>query len=188
MLIGGPSATTALVIEQARNMGYKGGFMLVDQAKQDYIAVLLKGTKIMGDLIGTAGVVSIPFDGAKAFDKKYTATYKRMVTWECALNYTGMHALAKAIVTAGSVDNAYAIRAAFPKALDPPMLGDKYPNSVFGVTDTGRMLIMASVQTVTNGKFDPSVLYAWWPKTQKEFETARELGRTPQNEVIWLKR
>lgn len=188
MLIGGPSATTALVIEQARTMGYKGGFMLVDQAKQDYIAVLLKSTKIMGDLIGTAGVVSIPFDGAKAFDKKYTATYKRMVTWECALNYTAMHALAKAIVAAGSVDNVYAIRAAFSKALDPPMLGDKYPSAAFGVTDTGRMLIMASVQTITNGKFDPSALYAWWPKTQKEFETVKELGGTPQNEVIWLKR
>lgn len=190
MLIGGPSATTALVIEQARSMGYKGGFMLVDQAKQDYIAVLLKGTKIMGDLIGTAGVVSIPFDGAKTFDKKYTTTYKRMVTWECALNYTGMHALAKAIVTAGTVDDVYKIRAAFPKALDPPMLGDKYPNAVYGVTDAGRMLIMASVQTVTRGKSDPSVLYAWWPQTQKEFDRlvvqAAVGGGT--NPVYWLKR
>ena len=190
MLIGGPSATTALVIEQARSMGYKGGFMLVDQAKQDYIAVLLKGTKIMGDLIGTAGVVSIPFEGAKTFDKKYTTTYKRMVTWECALNYTGMHALAKAIVTAGTVDDVYKIRAAFPKALDPPMLGDKYPNAVYGVTDAGRMLIMASVQTVTRGKSDPSVLYAWWPQTQKEFDRlvvqAAVGGGT--NPVYWLKR
>ncbi|HPC87040.1 MAG TPA: ABC transporter substrate-binding protein [Smithellaceae bacterium] len=190
MLIGGPSATTALVIEQARSMGYKGGFMLVDQAKQDYIAVLLKGTKIMGDLIGTAGVVSIPFDGAKIFDKKYTTTYKRMVTWECALNYTGMHALAKAIVAAGTVDDVYKIRAAFPKALDPPMLGDKYPNAAYGVTDAGRMLIMASVQTVTRGKSDPSVLYAWWPKTQKEFDklVVQAAVGGGKNPVYWLQR
>ncbi len=190
MLIGGPSATTALVIEQARSMGYKGGFMLVDQAKQDYIAVLLKGTKIMGDLIGTAGVVSIPFDGAKVFDKKYTSTYKRMVTWECALNYTGMHALARAIVVAGTVDDVYKIRAAFPKALDPPMLGDKYPNAVYGLTDAGRMLIMCSVQTVTKGKSDPSVLYAWWPKTQKEFNKLNALGAVggATNALYWLQR
>lgn len=180
MLIGGPSATTALVIEQARNMGYKGGFMLVDQAKQDYIAVLLKGTKIMGDLIGTAGVVSIPFDGAKAFDKKYTATYKRMVTWECALNYTGMHALAKAIVTAGSVDNAYAIRAAFPKALDPPMLGDKYPNSVFGVTDTGRMLIMASVQTVTMENSTPRSCMPGGQKRKRSLKRPESWAERPR--------
>jgi branched-chain amino acid transport system substrate-binding protein len=113
MLIGGPSATTALVIEQARGMGYKGGFIMIDQAKQDYIAILLKGTKVMGNLIGTAGVVSVPFDGAKIFDKKYTETYKRMVTWECALNYSATHALARAIVAAQSVDDVYKIRAAF---------------------------------------------------------------------------
>lgn len=188
MLIGGPSATTALVIEQARSMGYKGGFMLIDQAKQDYIAILLKGSKVMSPLIGTAGVVSIPFDGATMFDKKYVRTYKRMVTWECALNYTATHALARAIVAAGTVDDVYKIRAAFSKALDPPMLGDKYPNAVFGITAAGRMLIMASVQTITNGKFDPSVLYAWWPETQKEFETAKRIGGTPQNEVLWLRK
>ena len=38
-------------------MGYKGGFIMIDQAKQDYIAKLLKGTKVMENLIGTAGVV-----------------------------------------------------------------------------------------------------------------------------------
>jgi branched-chain amino acid transport system substrate-binding protein len=187
MLIGGPSATTALVIEQARGMGYKGGFIMIDQAKMDNIAILLKGTKVMGNLIGTAGVVSVPFDGAKIFDKKYTETYKRMVTWECALNYTATHALARAIVAAGTVDNVYKIRAAFPKALVPPMLGDRFPNTVFGIADAGRLHIMNSVQTITDGKYDPSVLYARWPQTQKEFENVKRLGGTPQNEVLWLK-
>ena len=37
MLIGGPSATTALVIEQARGMGFKGAFIVIDQAKLDFI-------------------------------------------------------------------------------------------------------------------------------------------------------
>ena len=188
MLIGGPSATTALVIEQARSMGFKGGFIMVDQAKQDYIAILLKGTKVMSPLIGTAGVVSIPFEGATTFSKKYVPVYKRMVTWECALNYTATHALARAIVAAGTVDDVYKIRAAFPKALVPPMAGDKFPNGIFGVTNSGRMLILASVQTITNAKFDPSVLYAWWPETQKDFETVKTIGGTPQNEVLWLKR
>jgi len=187
MLIGGPSATTALVIEQARSMGFKGGFIMIDQAKQDYIAKLLKGTKLMGNLIGTAGVVSIPFDGAKIFDKKYVETYKRMVTWECALNYSATHALAKAIVAAGTATDVYKIRAAFPKALVPPMLGDKYPTSLFGILDNGRLHIMASVQTITNGISDPSVLYAWWPETQSEFDRVKQQGGTPQNEVFWLK-
>ena len=50
MLIGGPSGTTALIIEQVRNMGFKGGFMIVDQVRLENLMKLLKGT----DMIGTA--------------------------------------------------------------------------------------------------------------------------------------
>jgi branched-chain amino acid transport system substrate-binding protein len=186
MLIGGPSATTALVIEQARGMGYKGGFIMIDQAKQDYIAKLLKGTKLMGDLIGTAGVLSLPPVPGNNFDEKFTQTYKKMVTWECALNYTGMYALAKAIVAAGTVDDIYKIRAAFPKAF--PLLADKFPNEVFGINDAGRMLIFASVQTVTNGKSDKSELYAPWPKNQAEFDQLKKTTKTDRSVPMkWLK-
>lgn len=187
MLIGGPSATTALLIEQARGMGYKGAFMLIDQAKQDYIAKLLKGTKTMGNLIGTAGVSSIPFPGATVFEKKYTQQYKRMVTWECALNYTSVFALARAIEAAGTVTDAYKIRDAFSKALANGLLGDKFPNEEFGIEKNGRMHVAASVQTITNGKSDPTVLYVWWPKTQKEFETIKKRSATKQNEILWQK-
>ena len=188
MLIGGPSATTALVIEQARGMGFKGGFILVDQAKQDYIAQILKGTKLMGNLIGTAGVLSLPPAPGLVnnFDEMYTKTYKRMTTWECALNYTGMYALAKAIVAAGTVDDIYKIRAAFPKAF--PLLADKFPNEVFGIADAGRMLILVSVQTVTNGKSDKSELYAWWPKNQNEFDQVKKTTKTNKSIPLkWLK-
>lgn len=187
MLIGGPSATTALVIEQARGMGYKGGFIMIDQAKQDYIAKLLKGTKLMGNLIGTGGVVSVPFAGATIFEKRFTEQYKKMVTWECALNYTATHALARAIATAGTVDDIYKIREAFPKAMASGLLGDKFPNEEFGIEKTGRMYVAASVQTITNGKSDPSDLYVWWSKTQKEFDAVKKLTAAKQNPILWLK-
>lgn len=187
MLIGGPSATTALVIEQARGMGYKGGFIMVDQAKQDYIAKLLGGTKVMGDLIGTGGVVSVPMPGATIFEKKYTERYKKMVTWECALNYTAVHALARAIVAAGTATDVYKIREAFPRALATPMLGDRFPNEVYGITKEGRLHVAASVQTITGGKSNPSDLYVWWTETQKEFDFVRTTGMAKQNPVYWLK-
>jgi branched-chain amino acid transport system substrate-binding protein len=188
MLIGGPSATTALVIEQARAMGFKGGFMMIDQAKQDYIAKLLSGTSLMGNLIGTAGVVSVPFPGAASFEKRFVQQYKKMVTWECALNYTGMHALAKAIVAAGTVDDIYKIRAGFDKALTAaPMLGDKYPNEVFGITKAGRLWIAASVQTITNGKSDITSLHVWWPKTQTELDKVKSVTMAKQNPILWYK-
>ncbi|KAF0157065.1 MAG: branched-chain amino acid ABC transporter substrate-binding protein LivK [Syntrophaceae bacterium] len=187
MLIGGPSATTALVIEQARSMGFKGGFIMVDQAKQDYIAKLLGGTKVMGNLIGTGGVVSVPFPGATIFEKRYPEQYKKMVTWECALNYTAMHALARAIEASGTVDDVYKIRDAFPTALANGLLGDKFPNEVFGIEKSGRMHVAASTQTITNGKSDPSTLYVWWPKTQKEFDLVKKRSTAKQNESIWMR-
>jgi branched-chain amino acid transport system substrate-binding protein len=188
MLIGGPSATTALVVEQARSMGFKGGFMMIDQAKQDYMAKLLGGTQQMGNLIGTGGVVSVPMPGASTFEKKFVEQYKKMVTWECALNYTGMHALAKAIAAAGTVEDIHKIRASFDKALAAsPMLGDKYPNEVFGITKAGRLWIMASIQTITNGKWDPSELHVWWPKTQAEFDKVKSLSVAKKNPFIWYK-
>jgi branched-chain amino acid transport system substrate-binding protein len=110
-----------------------------------------------------------------------------MVTWECALNYTGMHALARAIVAAGSVDDVYKIRNAFPKALAVPMLGDKFPNEVTGINPAGRMHIAASVQTITNGQSDPSVLYVWWPETQAAFEIIKKQSVAKQNPIYWLK-
>ena len=188
MLIGGPSATTALVVEQARAMGFKGGFMMIDQAKQDYMAKLLGGTSLMGNLIGTGGVVSVALPAAPDFEKRFVQQYKKMVTWECALNYTGMHALAKAIVAAGTVDDVHKIRAGFDKALAAaPMLGDKYPNEVFGITKAGCLCIAASVQTITNGKLDVSTLHAWWPKTQAEFDNVVKLSTSKKNPFFWYK-
>jgi branched-chain amino acid transport system substrate-binding protein len=126
--------------------------------------------------------------GAKVFEKKYTKTYKRMVTWECALNYTAMYALAGAIVTAGTVDDVYKIRAAFPKALAVlPLLSDKFPTEEAGINDAGRLHIWLSVQTVTNGKSDPSVLYTWWPNTQKEFSAVKKQSKFIKNQIYWFK-
>ncbi|KAF0155832.1 MAG: branched-chain amino acid transport system substrate-binding protein [Syntrophaceae bacterium] len=177
MLIGGPSATTALVIEQARQMGFKGGFIMIDQAKQDIIAKLLGSTKIMGDLIGTGGVLSLPASpyAERPFDSRYTKAYKRMTTWECVLNYTAVHSLARAITAAGTATDAYKIRAAFPKAY--PMLADKFPSEFMGITAGGRVKIYGTVQTITKGVSDPSFLSCWWPKSQAEFDVILKMSK-----------
>jgi branched-chain amino acid transport system substrate-binding protein len=185
MLIGGPSATTALVIEQVRAMGFKGGLILIDQAKQDVIADLLKDTRLMGNLVGVASVASFRANPGQTFTEKFRQVNKRIATWEAAVNYTHMHALARAIVAAGTVDDVYQIRAAFPKAL--PLLSDKFPAEVFGITDTGRMLGFLVVQTMTNGKSDPTTMYAWWPKTKEEYEKIKKMSKTdPSVERKWL--
>ncbi|HQL00777.1 MAG TPA: ABC transporter substrate-binding protein [Smithellaceae bacterium] len=176
MLIGGPSATTALVIEQARTMGYKGGFLLVDQAKMDTIAQMLDGTRLMENVIGTASVKSIPLPVAASFDKKYRDSYRRINTWEAVMHYVSMHALAKAIAASGTQDDVYAVRAAFGKAM--PLLGDQYPGEAFGIAPSGRMQVQCILQTISGGKFSPGSAYIWWTQTPQEFENAKKLSKT----------
>lgn len=175
LLIGGPSAPTALVIEQARGLGYKGGFILIDQAKMDFIASILKSTKLMENVIGVAAVASIPSPAATSFDKKYTEIYKRMNTWEAALHYTATFALAKAMIAAGTVEDVTAIRAAFPKAF--PLLGDKFPTEFFGISDVGRVHLAAAVQMIKNGKYTNPDLYVWWFKNEKDIASVTKVTK-----------
>jgi branched-chain amino acid transport system substrate-binding protein len=115
MLIGGPSATTALVIEQARGMGFKGGFILIDQAKMDYIATILKGVKLMENTIGVAGAMTVTVPVSTAFEKRYVSATTAGHLGSPA-KYGGMIALSRAISGLGKVNDVDAIRAAFPKA------------------------------------------------------------------------
>jgi branched-chain amino acid transport system substrate-binding protein len=177
ILIGGPSGTTALAIAQAREMGFKGGFLIVDQAKMDVIAQMLDGTRLMENSIGTANANSLPVPAYAAYEKKYKDTYKKINTWEAVLHYQAMHALAKAIAAAGTQDNVYAVRAAFPKAF--PMIGDKYPAEIFTVSPTGRMLMPAVTQIVQGGKFSQADVYIWWTKTKEEFENIKKISKIP---------
>jgi branched-chain amino acid transport system substrate-binding protein len=184
MLIGGPSATTALVIEQSRNMGYKGGFLLVDQAKMDFIAQMLEGTSLMENVIGLMGFATAPGLSTPAFDKKYKANYRRLTTWEVASVYDSMIYLAKAIQAANTVDDVYAIRAAFPKAF--PLTSDKSNNEYHGISSTGRVYNMIGVQEIRSGKFLKSEMYVWWAKTQADFDKAQKVTKFPVK-LKWLK-
>lgn len=172
MLIGGPSATTVLVIEQSRSMGYKGGFLLIDQAKIDYIAQIMEGTSLLENVIGVSGYTGSPALATPAFDKKYKANYKRLPTWETVQHYDSIHSLAKAIQAANTVDDVYAIRAAFPKAF--PQLADKFPQEDHGISSAGRLYSIAGVQSIKNGKFTRPDLYVWWTKTPVEFDKVKK--------------
>lgn len=186
MLIGGPSGATAMVIEQARNMGYKGGFILIDQARQDYIAKMLNGPKLMGNTIGPAAADYMPPRPTQKFIERYRAEFKKPGAMESAVNYTLMYVLSKAIVAAGSADDVYKIRAAFPKAL--PVLADKFPMETKGISEDGRFYIYSSTQTITDGKFDDPIVYAWWPKTQEEFDQVAKTSQMDKRvQKRWLK-
>lgn len=186
MLIGGPTGATALVIEQARGLGFKGGFILIDQPRQDHIEKLLGSTKLMGNTIGPAAADYMPPRPSQKFIERYRAEYKKAGAMESAVNYTLMYVLAKAVTAAQTVDDVYKIRASFTKAL--PVLADRFPMEIKGITEEGRFLIYSSTQSITDGKWDPPVVYVWWTKTQAEFDEVDRLSQLDKRiQKKWLK-
>jgi branched-chain amino acid transport system substrate-binding protein len=175
-VIGGPSAPTALVIEQARGMGFKGGFILIEQARPDYVAHILKGYKLMNNVISQTAVDNMPFPGTAQFDKRYKKSYKIMNTLGTIQNYNGMHALARAISAAGTVDDVVAIRAAFPKAF--PMLGDKFPAEMHGISKTGLIYSLSYVQMVKGETYKKPDVYAWWINSPNEFNRLKKITKS----------
>ncbi|HOJ52905.1 MAG TPA: ABC transporter substrate-binding protein [Syntrophales bacterium] len=184
ILIGGPSSTTALVIEQARSMGFKGGFILIDQAKMDYIADILKGYKLFGNTIGVAGATNMWTPILDSWVKNYRAAYKRRPTSESLRNYGAMIALSRAIVAAGTPTDVKAIRAAFPKIF--PILGDKVPTELYGIQPHGRMMMAGAVQKVVQGELKPPVQYYHWIKSDKEWQEINKITKY-KTERRWLK-
>ena len=113
MFIGGPSEPTALVAKQARDLGFEGGFLIMDQAKLDEMATVLGGDySLLEGAISTTPLVKSEFPGTAEYVKKYKENNDRDPSAESAFHYVSMYVLAEAMKAAGTVDDTKAIMAA----------------------------------------------------------------------------
>ena len=148
LFVGGPSQPTALVIKAAREQGFKGGFIVMDQAKFEQMDTLIPATY----LNGSVGVLPTKeFPGTSIFVNQYQKVYKKIPTSEAGLNYMGMNVLAKAMELAGSTEPK-AVREkldAAAKAL--PLSKSVY--KLMGVTDIGHVDAEFTIASVRNGKY-----------------------------------
>lgn len=159
LLVGGPTQPTALIVEQAKGLGFKGGFIVMDQAKIDGMAEQI-GIDKMENCIGVAPVEE-PFPATPEWSEKYEQEYNRTATWESAINYTSMFILKNAIEKAGTADDPNAIRNALAEAL--PVSGDEFPVGIDGIEDTGLMHMPSAITLVKNGEYTmANDLIYWW--------------------------
>lgn len=113
LFIGGPSEPTALVAKQARDLGFEGGFLIMDQAKLDEMAAVLGGDyALLEGAISTTPLVHTEFPGTAAYIEKYKENNDRDPSAESGFHYVSMYILAEAMKAAGSVDDTKAIMAA----------------------------------------------------------------------------
>ncbi|MFW6297844.1 MAG: ABC transporter substrate-binding protein, partial [Desulfosalsimonas sp.] len=184
LLIGGPSEPTGLVIEQARNLGFEGGFILVDQAKMDYIAnVVFDGDlSLMDNTVGVLRVLDLPSQVVKDFNTRYEEEYEEHNTFETMLNYSALNLVVDAMKEAGTVDDPKAIKAAIPKVL--PQSDEDVPAPYLGTLDT-KLLVAATAGVIEDGKYAKAYQYLWWPEDEAAFEKYKEMAPSGV-ETRWL--
>ena len=155
MFVGGPSEPTALVVKQARELGFKGGFIVMDQAKMDEMAKVTNGLSMLEGSIGVMPLVNDTRPAAQAYNAKYKKLHDgRDATTEMSLNYTMTWALANAMKLAGTTTDSAAIRAKIPEAVKA-LPKDVNPNEVEGIDAKGGSVADTVVGWVQNGKIAP---------------------------------
>jgi len=156
LFIGGPSQPTALVIRAAREQGFRGGFLIMDQAKFMEMLEIVS----MQDVEGALGVYPqefYPTEGTPGWVARY---YRRFgddapsPTSEIAINYQGLHLVVRAMELAGTTTDPVAIRDSFGEAARS--LPDEL--RIFdmnGVTGSGHLARAVFAAHVLNGEFVP---------------------------------
>tara|TARA_R100000458_G_C8227317_1_gene210019 strand:- start:483 stop:1079 length:597 start_codon:yes stop_codon:yes gene_type:complete len=150
MFVGGASEPTGLVMQQARQLGFQGGFIVMDQAKLDEIAAVTGGLDLLEGAIGVVPLSEYEGEAAKAFVERYKQAHGKVPGSEAAYNYLAFHTLAKAMELAGSTDPQQ-VRAKMAEAISA--LDPKYNlYSIQGITDKGGFITPTTMAVVEDGK------------------------------------
>lgn len=152
LFIGGASEPTGLVVKQARELGFKGGFVIIDQAKMDEMSQVTGGYAALEGSIGVLPVVDDPAPDTKAFVERFRKMYSgRNPSSEVSLNYTAVHATVQAMKLAGTVTDAIKIRASLDKAMKA-LAPANNPHGLDGVDERGGSLANTRVAVIDGGK------------------------------------
>jgi branched-chain amino acid transport system substrate-binding protein len=117
LFVGGASEPTALVIKQARELGFKGGFIVMDQAKMDEMATVLGGYELLEGMIGVIPLTEYGGDAAPGFIEKYEQQHGKIPGSEAAYHYQSLNVFVQAMKEAGTVEDPKAIYAKIGDAL-----------------------------------------------------------------------
>ncbi|WP_096225308.1 ABC transporter substrate-binding protein [Geobacillus sp. FJAT-46040] len=154
LFIGGPSEPTAKVVKQARELGFKGGFIVMDQAKLDEMKRVVGSYEMLEGAIGVMPLVESKEPGAPQFVENYRAKYNAEASSESAYNYLALYAFVEAMKAAGTVDDPAAIREHMNEGLKN-IPKDKQVYVVPKVGDDGGFESKIIVAAVENGKVVP---------------------------------
>jgi branched-chain amino acid transport system substrate-binding protein len=154
LFIGGASEPTAKVAKQARELGFKGGFVVMDQAKLEEMAAVTGSLDVLEGAIGVLPLVDLEFPGVPNFVKNFEAKYKEKPSYEAGLNYIALNVFVEAMKAAKSVDNPEIIRQHMQDGLDN-LPAEKEIFDYPRIEENGAFVANLVVGAVENGKIVP---------------------------------
>ncbi|KDE48846.1 ABC transporter substrate-binding protein [Geobacillus sp. CAMR5420] len=154
LFIGGASEPTAKVAKQARELGFKGGFIIMDQAKLDEMKRVTGSYDMLEGSIGVMPLVESDQPAVPEFVKNYRAKFNEDPGSEAAYNYLALYAFVEAMKAAGTVDDPQAIREHMNDGLKN-IPDEKKVYNVPSIGDDGGFESEIVVAAVENGKIVP---------------------------------
>ncbi len=154
ILLIGASEPAALIVKQARELGFKGRFLLADQAKMEEMTKIVSMDKMEGT-IGLTPLFDRPIKDAPLFTKAYKKRFgeNEACTTETAQHYESLALLVYAMEIAGTTTDVAKIRAAMPKVFPLEKRGFLVPSGLFALRDNGAEIRIVYGTEVVNGKF-----------------------------------
>lgn len=153
LFLGGPSEPTALIIKQARELGFKGGFILMDQVKLDEMAVVLGGYELLEGAVGVTPLQDYGSEATESYVQRYRKIHKAAPGAEAGLNYFATYMLAEAIKLADSATDVKAIRSKIGEAIKS-MPSEYNLYEVEGIDKGGALNGILTVAIVKDGKVE----------------------------------
>jgi len=153
IMLYGPSEPSALIINTARELGFKGGFLLGSQCKLDEMAKVAS-LQVLSPSYGVCPVSMMPLAGVKDFSKRYEQKFHNLSTSESGYNYEVMYIFAEAMKKAGTVTDLNKIMASIPQVI--PM-SKHMVRGIHTMTKEGQFLSANYIMGVVDGKFIPPI-------------------------------
>ncbi|WP_240339650.1 ABC transporter substrate-binding protein [Halobacillus ihumii] len=154
LFIGGPSEPTAKLAEQARKLGFDGGFIIMDQAKLDEMKSVTGTYETFEGAIGVMPLVNADYPGTPEFVEKYKEKFGETPGSEAGFHYLATYIFMEAMKAAGTVEDAKAIREHMEEGIKQ-IPKEKQVYTIEGIGEDGGFITDSRVAAVEDGEIVP---------------------------------
>jgi branched-chain amino acid transport system substrate-binding protein len=176
LLLGSSSEPDAMQIRQARELGFKGGFILIERGKLDEIRTFVDNMETLNGSIGSMPLELTPRANVKAFAQKFRKKYgaDKPLATELGISYANALIYVGSMVIAGTTTDVYKIMDAMlhktKNVLALPFIKNNDPYGYAGAFPNGALKAKTYGIEVTNGKYTEGFLI----DTPDDIYTAKE--------------